>query len=415
MPSYILLLFIFLAQTANAILPENVGSTQFAAGYINTAQIYEDPVKKYGEKHGWSVEKTQSYSQKIEDIMVSGPSDIPMVIEKISGDAEARSDLFKMISAFQEQDRYRKPSLIMIGDKRAAAVDGHHRIRGMEKLSMAMEEAEKNWPKELKEILEPLKRVKSDGSFINSFSMLKAKIITSMSAKSSAEDVVRELLKLEMGFWDSEEDASLARKFSGRNAKNANEKILKKLAQGLGMSNDGKGVVVFKAIVDLPDSPMRSFVERYFESRHLKTSGVTFRTYNEFYTAVDIKAAIENQSNELPNLRRMLSNNLSVLDQQEMTSLAMKELDELFVTNDQLGKKLLKRALKGTSVVRVGVEKIRYDFCSGSSLPICKPYLSGLTEEKAGLSSELFVPGGNCFLNPDKNHHFKALNQLLKE
>lgn len=364
---FFFLLFIIPAETVLAkIYAENVGGTQYGTGHLAAAQKYKERIFDIAAREKWTDAFRDRVYLSVEELLCVPESDMAPVLKKNFPLAPDRKKFIKTIVELQETDQKKVVQLLMIGEKRAVAVDGHHRIRTRVKLSNALKVAEKLWPVESITTLTKLGRVKKDGEIIWSLPIENPQIIGNLPKDAKAKDVMKELLKQGMGLWRDSGDMALAKSLFGKEAKNATKAQLKYLASKLGIEDTPTGLK-YTPVVDLPDASMRTVMGNYFRSRGMKSNKIAFQAYVEFYLGDDVKLKAFQNPQKYPNLNRILNSDPTIMNQKLVMTKALEEVDQIFVDYEEMTSKATGLTIKGSKHVEETLKKIRFFNCGKAS------------------------------------------------
>lgn len=357
------LLFALFPLSSFALYPEQIGATQYATGHLSSASKLKGDAYEIGAALGWRTEKTAAMFRTIEEMLISGLGDIPRMMRGLKFTESERRTFLELTTRLQDKVSTKKPLLIMIGENRAVATDGHHKIRALAKLNEILKESQSIWPLETRSVLTVLGRVSSDGRLETALKFKHPKIVDKIPKDAKASKVVRTLLKNKMGLWKSQKDDELARSFySKKKSQKISKKDLKYLGAKLGIEDGPQGLKL-RSIQDLPDSPNRTLMGHYFESRGLKAGDVAFRTYVEFYVGNDVKEIASKNANRFPNLIKFLTSQTPVKEQKLILERAMNELDEMFVLKKKISKSTMESATKNSKDVEKAIGRIQEATC----------------------------------------------------
>lgn len=358
-----LLFVLFLSSPSSAIFPENIGATQYGTGHLAAAGKLEKESLRIGEELGWPEEKTRALHGHVENLISSKENLIPQFFANSSIPHSERKSFIDLVLKLQEKVSSKSPVLFMIGSDRAVAVDGHHKIRALGKLNEIVEESRNSWAQELTASLSEKGRIRN-GVMETSLEFKKPKILHTFSPNIKASKLMRVILASKMGIWADPKDDKLAKKFYGKKrASKASKTELKHLASQLGIKDGPKGLS-FTPVLNLPDSPNRTLMGMYFESRGLKDGDVAYRMYVEFYVGDEVKTIAAKNPEQFPNLSKFLDPKTGVREQKKVLKEAMTELDEMFALKKKLSTATIQLASKGSTEVERLLTKIKTAYCS---------------------------------------------------
>ena len=393
MPGLLIIAWLaFNIPTCLAILPEEIGATQFATGHLSAAERYRKTLSKIVSQERLHSSISEKYYDHLEKFLLN-TSDHSYTLRTMFRSPEERREFLRIALIIQENDQSMKPRLIMIGENRGIAVDGHHRIRTIAKINQMIYEAYKLWPDEMQRLLAPMGRIKPDGTPILSFHYKKIKIVSQLPETATAAEVVRELLALRMGLWEYPEDQGLANKHYGTlESKKASEVELKELGKKLNILDDSKsGNIQYSPVAELPDSPVRTLIGKWFDSRYLKI-GFNFRDYSEFYVGDEIKKIISDEPGKHPNIENFLQKEgLDIHFQKKHLPNTLGELDQILLTNVNFRERLT-RLSRNPRIISHGLLSVHLlKYCSSGRIsnPDCINWSSKalFTKKSAQLDS----------------------------
>lgn len=413
------LFLLLLATVAHAILPENVGSTQYGTGWIAASDKYDKRVKAYGLKMGWNEQQTNKLYGQLEKILLSNANEEMAIMKASQFTSAERKMFFEMVVHLQEGDRVKKPKLFMIGTQRAVATDGHHRLRTMIKLKKSLEASKDIWPEELTSVMKDLNRVTPDGKLITSLELHEPIVLKKLPKDVKSHQLMREILEQKLGLWLDPADDALATKYYGKKAQNASKKELQYLASKLGIVDSADGIK-YIPIDELPDSSMRTLMGRFFDTRGFKAGKVGFKDYVEFYVGDDVKKAVGKNPLRYPNLVKIANPATTLAEQRQVLNGAMLELERLIAVEPKIVDKILSLTNLGEKEVKWRMEKLKFSYCQSNMIASkkCTEYIASLSkkETKAMIKATGSTPvapikGLKCIESNEKI--VKALTGLL--
>lgn len=364
---FLILLFLIPAETVLAkIYAENVGGTQYGTGHLAAAQKYKERIFEIAAREKWTDAFRERVYLSLEEMLCLPESNMDSILKTNFIFAPDRKKFVKTIVELQETDQKKVVQLLMIGEKRAVAVDGHHRIRTRVQLSKILKVTEKLWPVESLTTLTKLGRVKKDGEIIWSLPIENPQIIGNLPKDAKAKDVMKELLKQGMGLWRESGDMDLAKSLFGKEAKNATKAQLNYLASKLGIEDSPTGLK-YIPVVDLPDASMRTVMGNYFRTRKMKSDKISFQAYVEFYLGDEVKKKSFEHPAKYPNLNRILNSDPTIMNQKLVMSKALEEVDQIFIDYEEMTSKVTGLTIMGSKRVEEALNKIRFVKCGKAS------------------------------------------------
>lgn len=368
---YLPVLFILLAFAATVtvhakIFAEDVGGTQYGTGHLAAAQKYRERIDTIAAREKWSPVVRDRIYLAIEQMLCVPKENMSAILQRNFPAPHDRRVLLKTIVELQDTDQKKVVQLLMIGNHRAVAVDGHHRIRTRVQLSNILKVSNDIWSSEVKSAMTSLDRVKKNGEIRWSLPIENPQIIGELPKDAKAKDVMETLLKQGMGLWKDPDDMALAKSFFGKKAKDASKKDLLYLAEKLGIVDSPAGVK-YVPVVDLPDASMRTVMGNYFRSRGMKSKKISFQAYVEFYLGDEVRSKAFNNRTKYPNLNRILVSDPSIINQKLVMQQALEEIDQIFVDYEDMTAKATGLTISGTDRVEETLNKIRFFKCGKGS------------------------------------------------
>lgn len=363
---FLLLAFIPTESVLAKIFAEDVGGTQYGTGHLAAAQKYRERIDAIAVREGWSEPFRNRIYLSIEEMLCMPRSGMSSVLRSKLPDPMDRRALLKTIVELQETDQKKVVQLLMIGNKRAVAVDGHHRIRTRVQLSNILKEANSLWPGEVRVAMSSLGRVKEDGKIRWALPIENPDIIGELPKDAKAKDVMETLLKKGMGLWKDPDDMALAKSLFGKKSKDASKKQLEYLASKLGILDSPDGLK-YTPVVELPDASMRTVMGNYFRSRGMKSKKITFQAYVEFYLGDDMKRKALQNPRKFPNLNRILNSDPTIMNQKLVMQEALNEVDQIFIEFEDMTAKATGLTITGADRVEETLNKLRFYKCGKAS------------------------------------------------
>lgn len=357
----IYLCFLF-TKNGHAILPEQVGSTQYGVGYVAAALKYRERLAVIAKENKLTESQALKIQKSLEELLTIPTNEMDDYLKTHFADPRERKIFLTTITKLQVTDQSKVVQLFMIGENRAVATDGHHRIRTMTQMANILKKSEVLWPGEVRSILKAEGRVKK-GELIYSFHINKESIVERLPKKATASDVMLALLKRKTGLWENPTDAKFAKKFYGKKSMNATNKDLTYLANKLGIVDGPRGVM-YTPITELPDSTMRTLMGNFFRSRGLKSKKISYRAYIEFFLGDKVVEIINKDPKKYPTLNKVLNTSgMRVMEQVHLMENALNELDDVFARYEAIADKTKSLTLKGHGRVDDLLNKMKLQLC----------------------------------------------------
>jgi len=348
------------------IFAEDVGGTQYGTGHLAAAQKYKERVDDIAKREKWSPEFKERLYLSLEEMLCSHKNDMAVILRSNFHSPGERKTLFRTIFELQDTDQKKVVQLLMIGKDRAVAVDGHHRIRTRVQLSNILKVSNNLWPEEVKSTMTSAGRLKKNGDLKWSLPIENPQVIGELPGDAKAREIMRALLKQNMGLWKDPADMAMAKSFFGKKSKNASKNDLQYLASKLGIVDSPSGVRYIQ-VTDLPDASMRTVMGNYFRTRGMKSDKITFQAYVEFYLGDEVKQKVLQNPGKYPMLGRILDPDAPIMKQKLLMDTALDEIDKLFSDFEEMKAKTTDLTITGSRRVENTLEKIRFFKCGRAS------------------------------------------------
>ncbi len=379
---FVLFCSLVISTLAFAILPENIGGTQYGVGYVAASNKIPKDLKVISTELGWTEIKYDMYLHKIEQIMLSRHDEVHNILKNSTFSTEHRAEFLDVLARLQEMERKNKPKLFMLGPERAVATDGHHRVRNMVKLTEAMESSAKLWPDEVLNVLSKYQRIDKSGKMVLSLSLIDPIVVMNLPANTDAATLMRNILIHRAGLWSDPADVALAKKYMGtKNIDKITKKELRYLASKLGIV-DGVNGVTFTPVTELPDYSLRTLVGDFFAKKKIKGKPAAFKDYVEFYVGDEIKKYVAKNPAKYPALAKIVNPQTSIAEQRALMQSASLELERLYAVKKGIYEKTLDLTIKGRPEVEASLERIRYMYCLDNQVSSnkCADYIASLSK-----------------------------------
>ncbi len=361
-------LFCLLIQVlpAQAIYPENIGTTQYGIGYLAAADKLDRDARRLGDDRGWSREKSRRLYTLIEDGITAPASGLSRILSRVSEDD--RKGFIRMLVHLQEVVSEKSPWLFMIGRDRAVATDGHHKVRSLQRLNDMLTLSSERWRTETRKILSDADRVDRAGRMRTRLPFSAPEVLGRYPANVKAAEVMRGILSQRMGLWENPEDTALARRFYGPEAsRRASVQDLNRLASSLGIEDSPTGLS-FIPIREVRDNPTRTLMGVYFETRGLKEGDVGFIAYTEFFVGDHVRELAQQDPQRYRSIIRFLSPETTIQQQRELLPAALNEVDALYANRATLAAATLELASQGARDVERLLNKLKRSYCRANPL-----------------------------------------------
>lgn len=362
----ILLTFIPAESVLAKIFAEDVGGTQYGTGHLAAAQKYKERIDDIAKREKWTPEFKVRLYLSVEEMLCSPKVGMSAILRGNFQSPKERKILFRTIVELQKTDQKKVVQLLMIGNDRAVAVDGHHRIRTRVQLSNILKVSNNLWPEELEPTLQSLGRMKKNGDVKWALPIENPTIIGELPKGAKAKEVMTELLKQNMGLWQDPADMAMAKSFFGKKVKNASKNDLQYLASKLGIIDSPSGVK-YIPVADLPDASMRTVMGNYFRSRGMKSDKITFKAYVEFYLGDEVKLKALQNPAKYPMLIRIFNSEAPIMKQKLLMDTALDEIDQIFADYEDMTARTTDLTLKGSRRVENSLNRIKFHNCGHSA------------------------------------------------